>query len=265
IEEEKEMIHSIFDFADTMVRKVMTPRIDITAIESGATTDELVVVINASGHSRILVYQGDLDNILGVVYAKDLLREIEVKGKAPSLSKVMREPYFIPENKRVNDLLREFRRKRLQMAIVRDEYGTVSGLVTVEDLLEEIVGDIGDEYDVEEPLVQTINENTWMIDGRLSLDDFNDRMGARLPSQEADTVGGYVFGLLGHMPDEGEWVQQDSMIFRVAATDGKRVTQVRVERCEDERGGLDEAGKMDQSAELSNEESQEGMRNSDCG
>ncbi len=261
-EEEKEMIHSIFDFADTMVRKVMTPRIDITAIESNATIDELVMAINASGHSRIPVYQEDLDNILGVVYAKDLLREMEVKGKASMFSRVMREPYFIPENKRVNDLLREFRRKRLQMAIVRDEYGTISGLVTVEDLLEEIVGDIGDEYDVEEPLIQTIDENTWIIDGRLSLDDFNDRMGAHLPSDEADTVGGYVFGLLGHMPEAGEWVQQDGMIFRVAATDGRRITQVRVERCEDEQSVWSET---DQSVELSNEENQEGMRNSDSG
>jgi putative hemolysin len=227
--EEKKMIHSIFDFADTVVRKVMTPRLDITAIEADVNVDELIRVVTESGHSRLPVYDDNLDSIVGIVHVKDVLQSVTDETTSHSIRELMRPPYFIPENKRVDDLLREFRRSRIQLAVVRDEFGTVVGVVTIEDLVEEIVGDIQDEYDTEEePPVVQVDERTSIVDGKMSLEDFNDRMGVELPMEEADTLGGFIFGLLGHQPAQGETVVWDGLEFRVEATDGKRIQKVRV-------------------------------------
>lgn len=227
--EETEMIHSILGFAGTVVRKVMTPRIDLTGISAHAPLSELVQTINASGHSRILVYESDYDNIIGVVHAKDLLPLLagEDRNDIP-IRNVMRAPYFIPETKKVEELLAEFRRSKQQLAIVRDEYGITAGLVTIEDLVEEIVGDIQDEYDVDEPMVQVINESTTLLDGKMGLDDVNERMGLAIPEDEADTIGGFVFGLLGHQALESESVTWENVTFVVEATDGRRITRVRL-------------------------------------
>jgi len=229
--EETEMIHSILDFGDTVVRKVMTPRIDITALDVNAPLQELIKKVRESGHSRIPVYEDDLDNILGIVHAKDLLSlPAEANRDNVSLREVMRPPYFIPETKKIGELLREFRRSKIQMAIVRDEYGTVTGVVTIEDLVEEIVGDIQDEYDVEEPMVQVIDSSTSILNGKMSLSSVNDRMGLELPEDEADTIGGFVFGLLGHQAEQGETVTWDGLEFQVTATDGRRIQKVRLTR-----------------------------------
>lgn len=229
--EEKEMIHSIFDFGDTMVRKVMTPRLDISAVEANATIDELIQTVTASGHSRLPVYDEDLDNIIGIVHVKDVLQALASERRSATVRELMRPPYFIPENKRVDDLLAELRRSKTQLAIVRDEYGTVTGLVTIEDLLEEIVGEIQDEYDVEEePDFVQIDERTCIIEGRMPLDDFNERMGVAIPVEESDTIGGFVFGLMGHQPDLGETAVWNGLEFAVEATDGKRIRKVRVTR-----------------------------------
>ncbi|MCS6777092.1 MAG: hemolysin family protein [Chloroherpetonaceae bacterium] len=229
--EETEMIHSVLEFTGTVVRKVMTPRIDLTALPVTAPLSELVQTIHESGHSRILIYEGDLDNIVGIVHAKDLLPLLaSEKREEISIRDVMRAPYFIPETKRVDDLLGELRRSKQQLAVVRDEYGTTSGLVTIEDLVEEIVGDIQDEYDVEEPMVQVIDETTTILDGKMPLGDVNERMGLEIPEEEADTIGGFVFGLLGHQAQEGESVVWGDVTFIVEATDGKRITKVRLVR-----------------------------------
>ncbi len=230
--EEKEMIHSIFEFGDTTVRRVMTPRLDITAVEADEALEDVVKVITESGHSRLPVYDDDLDNIVGIVHAKDVLSALGPEGEGSStlLRVLLRAPYYIPESKRVDALLAEFRRQRKQFAVVRDEYGTVTGVVTIEDLLEEIVGDIQDEYDTEEPVVRQIDEHTCIVDARMSVADFNDRMGMELSAEEADTIGGFLFGVLGHQPVAGEGADIDSVRFEVAQTDGRRVQRVRVER-----------------------------------
>jgi len=229
--EEKEMIHSIFDFGDTVVRKVMTPRLDISAVEASATIDELIQMVTASGHSRLPVYDEDLDNIIGIVHVKDVLQALASGRRDVTVRDLMRPPYFIPENKRVDDLLAELRRSKTQLAVVRDEYGTVTGLVTIEDLLEEIVGEIQDEYDVEEePDFVQVDERTCIIEGRMPLDDFNERMGVTIPVEESDTIGGFVFGLMGHQPVQGETAIWNGLEFAVEDTDGRRIRKVRVTR-----------------------------------
>ena len=230
--EEKKMIHSIFEFGDTVVRKVMTPRPDITAIEADISVDDMIRKVNNSGHSRLPVYDDDLDNIVGIVHVKDVLAAITGDSPPMSIRQVMRQAYFIPENKPVDDLLAEMRRRRLQMAVVRNpDDGTVTGVVTIEDLLEEIVGEIEDEYDEQvEPEVTQIDDRTTIVDGRMSLEDFNERMGVEIPLDDSDTIGGFVFGLLGHQPEHGELAQWDGLDFRVEATDGKRIQKVCVVR-----------------------------------
>ncbi len=227
---ETEMIHSILDFADTVARKVMTPRIDMTTASAESTPTELVTLINESGHSRIPVFDGDMDNIVGIVHAKDLLMRIVAPHTAIALRDVMRDPYFIPENKKIDELLTELRRRKEQIAIVRDEYGTVAGLITIEDVVEEIVGDIQDEYDVDEPTIHVLDAENTVFDGRISLDDVNERMAIELPTEEADTVGGFVFGLLGHQAQAGERATFGDLEFTVEATDGRRITRVRLTR-----------------------------------
>jgi putative hemolysin len=235
--EATEMIHSILDFGDTVVRKVMTPRIDLTAMDVNAPMPDLILLVFQSGHSRIPVYEDDLDSIVGIVHAKDLLAlPTDGSRDAVPIRSVMRPPYFIPETKKIDELLKEFRRSKQQLAIVRDEYGVTSGLVTIEDLLEEIVGDIQDEYDVEEPMVQVIDAHTTILDGRLGLSEVNDRMGLELPEDEADTIGGFVFGLLGHQAEQNEHVEWQHLDFIVEATDGRRITKVRLV-CHPEKTG----------------------------
>jgi putative hemolysin len=232
-EEEKEMIHSIFEFTDTVVRKVMVPRIDIKAVEVNEPISELIKLIVTAGHSRIPVYEESIDNIVGIVHAKDVLRAVYENGKRVTIRELMRPPYVIPENKMVDELLAEFKRNKIQMAIVVDEYGGTAGLVTIEDLLEEIVGDIMDEYDVEEPLVEVIDENTRIVDARMPIDEINEDMGLSLPEEEFDTIGGLVFGLLGKQPQEGDHVTYNSVDLIVEKTDGRRIEKVKIIRREE--------------------------------
>jgi putative hemolysin len=226
--EEKEMIHSVLDFGDTVVRKVMTPRIFLSACPATADTSRLIRLINESGHSRIPVYEGDLDHIVGIVHAKDLL--LPNATLVPVPRKVMRPPYFIPESKKIDELLTEFRHSRQQLAIVQDEYGITSGLVSIEDLLEEIVGEIQDEYDREEPMIQEIDAMTTLVDGRMSLSDINDHLGLHLAEHEADTIGGYLFALFGRQAQQGEEAECEGIRFIVEATDGRRILKVKLIR-----------------------------------
>lgn len=229
---EKEMIHSIFDFGDTRVREVMTPRLDLAAVPVDTTVAELSRRVQESGHSRLPVYEGDLDHVVGVVHIKDALPAFDRGEGCLSVRTFMKPAYFIPESKQVADLLAELRRDRTKIALVRDEYGTLTGLVTLQDLVEEIVGEIRDEFEPGTPdvLWHNLDERTVLAAGRIGLDEFNDRMGTALSDEAADTLGGYVFGLLGHQPAQGEVVAADGLSFQVEATDGRRILRVRVRR-----------------------------------
>ena len=227
-EQEERMVAGVFDFGDIIVRKVMTSRLDIIAIEVSTPPEELVRVVMETGHSRLPVFKDNFDNIVGIIHVKDVLKGMLDGKQNHSLSELLRPPFFVPENKRASYLLAEMRRSKSQMAVVRDEYGVVSGVVTIEDLLEEIVGDILDEYDVEEKMMTEIDPLTWLVDGGMLLEDLNKRLDLAFPTDEADTIGGYLFGLLGHQPVTGEATEAQGIYLSVEETDGRRVTKVRL-------------------------------------
>lgn len=228
--DEKELLHSVFEFSDTVAREVMTPRVDLDAVPVNTDAATVMELIQKSGHSRIPVYEETDDQIVGIVHAKDLLMAM-LRGKGrPSLRSLMRPAHFVPENKDLHELLTEMRASRSQMVVVQDEFGGTAGIVTIEDIVEELVGDIVDEYDVEEPEIVAIGE-AWLVDGKTHLDDLNDQIPGELTSDEFDTVGGYVFGLFGRQPKEGESVDSEGYRFTVAATDGRRIQRLQVEAC----------------------------------
>jgi CBS domain containing-hemolysin-like protein len=237
-DDEAKIIGNVFDLSETPVRSVMTPRIDMTTAAVDASLSDLLDIILQSGHSRIPVYEGTIDNVVGIVHAKDLLPLFRAERRDVALRTVMRAPHFVPETKRVADLLEELRRSNQQLAIVQDEYAGTEGLVTIEDLLEEIVGDIRDEYDVDEPEVQVLSETESLIDGRMSIDDVNDRLGLDLPHKDYDTIGGLVFGLLGHEPAPGERVRYEGIEFLVEQIDGRRIRSLRAVRTPTDGAGV---------------------------
>ena len=225
-EDERELIHSIFEFGDTVVREVMVPRPDMVTLRADSTLREALQVIVEAGYSRIPIFEGDNDNITGVLYAKDVLKRVhENKGDA-KVASIGRAPTFVPEQKKVAELLREMQNLRVHMSIVVDEYGGTAGLVTIEDLIEEIVGEIVDEYDQEEPLVEPIDDTTIRVDAKMPIDEINELFGVELPHEEWDTVGGLVFGLTGRVPTAGELVRYDSLEFRTERVTGRRIQKV---------------------------------------
>jgi CBS domain containing-hemolysin-like protein len=232
-EEERELIHSIFEFGDTLVREVMVPRTDMVTIPVEATLADALDTITKAGFSRIPIYEGDHDNIIGVLYAKDLLKRTLRENLETNVRHLGRAPLFEPEQKKVADLLREMQTKRIHMAIVVDEYGGTAGLVTIEDLIEEIVGEIVDEYDQEEPLVQQLSEDSLRVSARLPINDVNELLKVDLPHEEWDTVGGLVFGLIGRVPEHGERVKYDSLEFETERVVGRRIQQVLIRRTAD--------------------------------
>ncbi len=227
--EEVEMIESVIEFGHQRAGQIMTPRTDIVALPADASAQEVRRTILEAGHTRIPVYVGDIDNIVGVLHAKDLLT-VEDPAKI-ELRKIMRKPFFVPETKPLDDLLREFKARKSHMAIVLDEYGGTAGLVTVEDLIEEIVGDISDEYDrPESALMKRIDERSAEVDGRMYIDDLNDAMGLDLPEDaDYDTVAGFVFSELGYIPPVGESLRAHGAPVPVLAADDRRITRLRVE------------------------------------
>jgi CBS domain containing-hemolysin-like protein len=224
--EERELIHSIFEFGDTVVREVMVPRTDMVVVEGSCTLREALDTITKAGYSRIPIFEGDTDNIIGVLYAKDLLkRSIEINDET-QVAAVGRPPLFVPEQKKVADLLREMQQQRVHMAIVVDEYGGTAGLVTIEDLIEEIVGEIVDEYDQEEPLVEPLDSDSIRVSAKLPIDEVNEMLDVELPHEEWDTVGGLVFGLTGRVPAVGESVSYDSIKLTTERVTGRRIQKV---------------------------------------
>ena len=227
-EEEREMIHGIFEMGDMRVREVMVPRTDLVAIEANEPVEKAVDLVTKHGHTRIPVYEGNLDHIVGVLYAKDLLRAV-VRGEQKSLRDIARKPYFTPESNLVQDVLRDLRKNRVHMAIVVDEYGGTAGAVTIEDILEEIVGPIQDEYDVgEEDEIQFISPNEVVLDGRVSVDDVNELLKLQITGDDYDTIGGYVLNQLGAAPRVGATLKLGNAELRVEAVQGTRIKKVRI-------------------------------------
>ena len=228
--EQEQMIHGVFEFPEILAREIMTPRPDIIALDVNTGMEEVVQLLIEEGHSRIPVYEENLDNIVGVLLVKDLLPYMAgTKGEGFVLREALREPYFVPDTKRISELLAELRTRNVHLAIVIDEFGGTEGIVTLEDLLEEIVGEIYDEYDVAEPDFTTTPEGDVLIDGGASIDEVNERFGMTLSSEDFDTIGGYIFGTLGRVPQIGDEVHVDgSGDLRVEATEERRVTVVRL-------------------------------------
>ncbi|MGH7546415.1 MAG: hemolysin family protein [Gemmatimonadota bacterium] len=227
-----EMIEGVFELRSRVVREVMTPRPDIVAVPVEADLDEVVRVIQESGHSRIPVYEGTIDRIVGILLVKEVLRYLI--GRASErfdLRALMREPYFVPDSKSVADCLREFREKKVHQALVVDEFGGTFGLVTLEDLVEEIVGEIYDEYEVAEPEIRVTGQGEALIDGGTPIDEVNDRFGLNLPTEHYDTVAGYILGERGQVPQVGDTVTADgNAVFTVEDVEERRVKLVRLVR-----------------------------------
>jgi CBS domain containing-hemolysin-like protein len=230
--EEKDLIHSIFEFGDTIVREVMVPRPDITAIEGDRTLRDVQALVLEHGYSRIPVYQEDLDDVVGMVFAKDVLKALHQGKQDMPLRDIVRQAHFVPEQKKVADLLREMQRQKFHIALVTDEYGSVSGLVTLEDLLEELVGEITDEYDREEPEVVEVGDGSFRVDGKVAIDEVNELLDVELPDEEWDTVGGLMLGLLGAIPDEGQEVAYQNLVFTAEKVQGRRIAKVLISRRE---------------------------------
>jgi CBS domain containing-hemolysin-like protein len=230
-EEGRELLQSIVDFTETLVKEVMTPRPDLVAIRADATLPDLRALFREEQYSRMPVYRDSLDNILGIVYVKDLVAL--PPGAEPPLTTMMRSAYFVPESKRVSELLKEMQRRQVQMAIVVDEYGGTGGLVTVEDLLEEIVGEIRDEYDVESETVTDEGDGVFVFSGKVSVDEVRDRLGVEIEREGFETVGGYLLSSLGRMPYVGEIVDMGELSFEVLEVERRRITKVRARRRKD--------------------------------
>lgn len=229
-EEEKEMINSIFEFGDTRVQEVMIPRLDIVAVEAGRNLTDILKVAVEDGHSRIPVFEKKIDKIIGVLYVKDLLslwgKRAEEDLKVKDLT---RAPYFVPETKKVNELLREFRRKKIHLAIVVDEYGGTAGLVTLEDLLEEIVGEIEDEYDEKKEEIKILEEGVALINGRMDIGEVNEKLKINLPEKEGvETIAGFVVDYLGRVPQTGEELTYENLRISVVEADRRRVVKVKI-------------------------------------
>ncbi len=240
-ETERVMIHSIFELGDTVVREIMVPRPDMVTVSADDPLPAVVDVILAAGHSRIPVYREDRDKIIGLVYAKDVLRLLHTAGPDADWMSILRAPYFVPELKQVDALLRELQSAKVHLAIVVDEYGATAGLVTIEDILEEIVGEIVDEYDQEEALVERLPSGEYRIDARMPVDDLGELLTCELPAEEWDTVGGLLFGLLGHVPEPGEHVEVDGLRLTAERVQGRRIAKVLVDRLSSAEGAPDEA------------------------
>ncbi len=226
--DERKLIHSIFEFGDMVVREAMTPRTDMVAISADDTIEEGITRAIEGGFSRVPAYAETADDIIGLVFLKDLVSMARAGKGGEPIRTALREAEFVPEQKRVAELLREMQTKKFHMAIVIDEYGGTSGLVTLEDLLEEIVGDIADEYDLEEPTVEHLPGGALRVPGGTSIDDVSDELGIELPDAEWDTVGGLVFNLLGHVPEEGECVRFQGLEFRTERVQGRRIVSVQI-------------------------------------
>ena len=234
-EEKQDMIQGIEDLPETSVKEVMIPRIDVDFINVHITEQELYERIAESGHSRFPVYSDSIDNVIGILYVKDLIKII-AKNEPVDLEKIIRKAFFVPESKRIDSLLREFKRRHVHIAVAIDEYGGISGIVCLEDIIEEIVGDIQDEFDNEHEDILPVGEKIWICDGRINLDDLNDQIESSFPNDEFDTLGGFVFDLFGKIPVKYEKVSWKNYDFIIQDMEGHRINLIKViEKGEDEQ------------------------------
>lgn len=227
IEEKKDMIKGIEDLSETSVKEVMIPRIDVDFLSIDTPQEELLAKIAESGHSRFPVYSESIDNVLGILYVKDLLAVIS-KNQEIDLEKLLRKAYFVPESKKIDGLLREFKRRHIHIAIAVDEYGGVSGVVCMEDIIEEIVGDIQDEFDNEREDILAIGNQTWLCDARVNLEDLNENIKSNFPTEDFDTLGGFVLDLFGRIPVKYEKINWGGFEFIVQDMEGHRVNLIKV-------------------------------------
>ncbi len=225
---ERELISQVLDFADAIVREVMVPRPDMVTVNADESSEHALDLVLEEGKSRIPVFGDDTDDILGVLYARDLLQRWDDEAGPRQARDLMRDAYFVPETKRVPDLLREMQANQIHLAIAVDEFGGTAGLVTIEDLLEELVGEIADEYDEEEPMVVQETDGSYLIDARLDIDDLGELIGSTIPDEDWDTVGGLVLGLAGRVPAEGEKFEFNRHTLTVERVQGRRVAQIRL-------------------------------------
>jgi CBS domain containing-hemolysin-like protein len=225
--EQREMIQAVIELPATTVKEVMVPRIDTVFLASDATSAELLSCMAESGHSRFPVYEETIDNVTGILYVKDVIACL-LKGDEVDVQKLSRKPFFVPESKHIHDLLRELRRRRVHIAVVVDEYGGVSGIVCMEDIIEEIIGDIQDEFDNETPEVLKLDEGSFLCDARVNLEDLADEIGITFPTEDFDTLGGFVFDLFGKIPVKYEKIVYEGHDFIIQDMDGHKINTVKI-------------------------------------
>ena len=237
---EREMIYSIFRFSETMAKEIMVPRMDVLALEVNTTISDARHEFIKAGHSRVPVYEDSIDNVVGLLYAKDLLAVVDGADTIAAQRRLLRQAYFVPEAKKVDELLAEMQSRGVHMVLVVDEYGGVAGVVTLEDIVEEIVGEIRDEYDQsEEKLYEQVDENTYLILGRATIDEFNLITDGSLSDEYADTLGGFIYGQLGRVPQPGEVVTDDKFEFTVEQVVARRIIKVKVRKLSEENARKD--------------------------
>jgi CBS domain containing-hemolysin-like protein len=228
--EERDYLNNVFDFGDRVAREIMVPRPDIEAIASDAPLSEMADAAVNGRYTRYPIYEGDLDHVLGAAHVKDLFRAARQDSEDFDIRSILRECLVVPENKRIEEILKEFQTRTLQMAIVIDEWGSVEGLITIEDVVEEIVGEIQDEFDEDEPTIEEISADLFALDGRIPITDVNDRFELDLPHEDFDTIGGYILGSLGRPPETGDTVEADGVTMQVKSVDGPRVSMLTLQR-----------------------------------
>jgi CBS domain containing-hemolysin-like protein len=255
-ESEKQMIASILEMDETVAREVMVPRIDMISLSAEATLQDALVIIMEAGHSRIPVYEENIDQIVGFLYAKDVLKVLATNQSDVAIRTLLRPPYFVPVSKKVNTLLREMQHDRVHIAMVVDEYGGIAGLVTIEDILEEIVGEIQDEYDEdEEASIQIEEPNRYVLNARLDLYTLAKLLDTELPDEDADTLGGLIYSELGHVPVAGETMRIGNWLFTVLSLHGRRIDEVRAELLDVQNGPQPDATELPDNQEDVNSES----------
>lgn len=226
----QDMIRGVINLPIRNARDIMIPRVDVFAVDATTELKPLIKILYKAGHSRVPIYEETIDNIIGILYVKDLLKLlIAPQKKSFHLKKILHEPYFVPESMTLDELLLEFKRRKLHIAVVVDEYGGISGIVTLEDILEEIVGEINDEYDsVEEPEIEKLGKNVYEVDPRMPITEFNEKLHLDIPQEGVDTVGGYVFDLFGKIPEKGETIRDGNIQFTIKDINGTIIDRITV-------------------------------------
>ncbi|MBC7195328.1 MAG: HlyC/CorC family transporter [Caldisericia bacterium] len=229
-EEEKELIESIIEFQDKPVYEVMVPRVDVVLLPVNTEIEKIIETINKTGHSRLPIYEGNIDNIIGILHAKDLLKLIINKNENINIKDLLHQTIFVPDTKKTSELFKEMQKKKIHMAIVVDEFGGFEGIVTMEDLLEEIVGEIQDEYDLEEAPCKKLSDKEFIFDAKITIDDTEEILGIELPHEDYETLGGLFLDLLGHIPVKGESIEYKSLKLIAIEVKGNRIIKIKVEK-----------------------------------